>query len=345
MASSTSIRWLPVAALGLLIAQAALAAPSYRIELLHRGGGISPKLAGSISDNGSVVGVGVDSQTDESTMFRSYRGRKVQGLVESQNVHYPGSPQINDAGVVVGRYQRDYVEYGGMWTRDGELTDLAPLLGCDDSRDIYPKSIDDKGALLLSVTCMANGAKISGGFVVRDGVATQVPASDDKSVAVEAMNRRGQVIGELWNSNYRTQAFIWQEGKPMRRLTPGFDESYANALNDHGHVVGMTVTNLSWHPFLNDGSFKELPKCGTHEIWPMAINNDGWIAGNFDELGPQDAALIRDGQCATLASLLDESGTGWSSLKVDDMNNNGVIVGHGRFEGYRRAFIATPLGR
>jgi uncharacterized membrane protein len=132
----------------------------------------------------------------------------------------------------------------------------------------------------------------------------------------------------------------------LRQLAQGFDESYANALNDRGHVVGMTVTDLSWHPFLHDGSsIHELPKCGTHEVWPMAINNDGWIAGNFDGLGPQDAALIREGQCSTLQSLLDASGTGWSSLSVDDMNNSGVIVGHGRFEGYRRVFIATPLSR
>lgn len=345
MPSSISFRLLPAAIVSLLFAQATLAAPSYRIELLHRAGGISPKWAGSISDNGSVVGVGVDAATDESTMFRSRRGKKVEGLVESQNVHYPGMPQINNAGVVVGRYQRDYVEYGGMWAADGALTDLAAVVGCDDSRSIYPVSIDDKGALLLSVSCMVNGVKTEGGFVVRDGVATQMPAPPDKSVAVEAMNRRGQVIGELWNTNYRTQAFLWQEGKPFKRLTPGFDESYANALNDHGHVVGMTVTNLSWHPFLNDGTFKELPTCGTHEIWPMAINNDGWIAGNFDEVGPPVAALIRDGQCETLQSLLDDSSAGWTDLKVDDMNNSGVIVGHGRFEGYRRVFIATPLAR
>jgi probable HAF family extracellular repeat protein len=212
MPSSTSFRLLPVAAISLLLAQAALAAPSYRIEVLGRANGVAPKWAGSISDNDSVAGVGVDTPTGDSTMFRSRRGKKVEGLVETLNVHYPGSPQINNAGVVVGRYQRDYVEYGGMWTSDGVLTDLAPVLGCDDSRNIYPKSIDDKGALLLSVTCTVNGVKTEGGFVVRDGVVTQLPGPDDKSVAVEAMNKGGQVIGELWGSNYRTQAFIWQDG-------------------------------------------------------------------------------------------------------------------------------------
>lgn len=106
MRSLTSCRLLTAAALGLVVAQAAMAAPSYRIELLKKGNGVAPKWASSISDNGSVAGGGVDSLTGESVLFRSHRGKKVEALAETQDMHYPGEPQVNNAGVVVGRYQR-----------------------------------------------------------------------------------------------------------------------------------------------------------------------------------------------------------------------------------------------
>lgn len=347
MRSLTSCRLLTVFALGLVFAQAAMAAPGYRIELLKKGNGVTPKWASSISDNGSVAGGGVDGQTGESVSFRSHRGKKVEALAETQAMHYPGKPQVNNAGVVVGSYQRDWNNYGGVWAADGTLTDVGAIVGCDDSRGAYPQSINDAGAYVVEIDCPIGGVATRGGFLVRDGVAVKVPLSDGHVTFPTLINKRGQVAGVTDYLTVTPYVFIWEEGKPVRWLTPRGLEVYLEAMNDRGHVVGMKVTNLNWRPFLHDGkSMQELPLCGQQDVWPVAINNNGWIAGNFHGLGAsRDAALIRDGQCAELQSLLDDSGAGWSDLSADDMNNDGVIIGHGRFEGYRHVFIATPLSR
>lgn len=346
---SLKTRLLPLsmAVVGLLAAGAALAAPTYRIEVLGKGHGPAPKWASSISDNGSVAGGAVDSETGESVSFRAHRGKKVEALAETQAMHYPGKPQVSNAGVVVGRYQRDWDDHGGVWAADGTVTDLGPIVGCDDSRGVYPQSINDAGAYVVEIDCPIGGVSTRGGFLVRDGVAVKVPPSDGRVTFPILINRREQVVGVTDYLTGTPYAFIWEEGKPVRRLTPLGLEVYPEAMNDRGHLVGMKVINLTWTPFLHDGkAMRELPLCGQHDVWPVAISNDGWIAGNFYGLGvSRDAALIRDGQCAELQSLLDDSAAGWSELSADDMNNNGVIVGHGRFEGYRRVFIATPLSR
>jgi len=347
MRSLKSCRLLPVAALCLLTAHAAVAAPGYRIELVGKGHGVAPKWASSISDNGSIVGGAVDDQTEAGIQFRSHRGKKVEGLVESQGVHYPGNPQINNAGVVVGRYMRDWEERGGMWASDGTLTDLAPVVGCDDSRGVYPQAINDKGSLAIQVDCQINGVRTQGGFLVRDGVAMLLPTFNGKPTYPKAMNKRDQVAGGTEGANGELRAFIWQDGKSMQYVGRAGEDTYSFAISDRGHVVGMVSANLHWHPFLYDGkAMRELPKCNEREVWPVGVNGDDWIVGNFYDLGvPREAALVRNGECTELKSMLDGSGAGWTVLEADDINNDGVIVGHGLFEGYRRVFIATPLSR
>lgn len=333
--------------LGLLATAAAMAAPTYRIELVGKSNGLAPKWASSISDNGSIAGVANDSQTGKSVTFRSRRGKKVEALSDTKGMPYPGEPQLNNSGVVVGRYSTVGGDRGGVWASDGTLTDLAPVVGCDDSREVYPYAIGDNGAMLIYADCKSNGVPLQGGFLVRDGVAAMVPPLNGSPTYPSAMNKRGQVTGTTDYLTGDQHAFIWQEGKPIRQLSPAGQDAYPYSINDLGHVVGMKVINLTWTSFLHDGTaMRELPKCGTHDVWPLAINNDGWIAGNFhDSFFDREAALIRNGECAELRSLLDDSGASWTELSVDDMNNNGVIVGHGRFEGYRRVFVATPLSR
>lgn len=347
MASSTSFRLLPVAALSLLFAQAALAAPSYRIEVLKKADGVAPKWAGSISENGSVAGGGTEMATGEAVQFRARRGKRVEGLVESKGVHYPEEPQINNAGVVIGRYSIDWTDYGAMWAADGTLIDLAPLVGCADSQGVYPLAINDKGSLAIQVDCMINGARTQGTFLVRDGVAVMLPQVNGEPTYATAMNQRNQVAGEATGPNGKTRAFIWEEGKPMRQIGRADEDTYTAAISDRAHLVGMTSANLQWHPFFYDGKeMRDVPDCGAKEIWPVTINRDDLIVGNFHGVGvPSEAALVRDGTCTELKSMLDGSGASWTGLHADDMNNDGVIVGHGLFEGYRRVFIATPLVR
>jgi len=50
---------------------------------------------------------------------------------------------------------------------------------------------------------------------------------------------------------------------------------------------------------------------------------------------------VQEGQCYFLSALLDESGEGWHDLLLEDINDEGVIVGQGN----KGRFIATPVKR
>lgn len=346
--SDPGIRQLAAAAVvGLLVTGAASAAPSYRIEPIGKGHGIKPKTATAVNDNGQVVGVGNDTVTREKVIFVSKPGQKTNLLEQSRAVPYPGEPDVNNSGTVVGRYRRDGVDRGGQWSSDGTLTDLGALVGCSDPQDVYPQSINNAGDLALYVDCHIGGVRKMGGFFMHAGVATMLPNLGSGATYANALNGVGQITGSSGGPTGVQQAFIWKAGQPMQSLVPTGQESYGYAVNDLGHVVGMKVNNLVWTSFLHDGvALRELPRCDGKDIWPDAITNDGLIVGHtHDVWTPRHTALIRNGTCTLLSSLLDGSGTGWTETIAYDVNEAGVIVGAGKYNGGRRAFIATPLSR
>jgi uncharacterized membrane protein len=336
---------------GLLAASAAMAAPTYRIELISKAHGVAPKTPSAISDNGNVTGQAVESETGAYLKFVSRRGKKIEVLAQSRGPTFGGPPDVNNAGTVVGRYiNDDGRERGGMWSSDGTLTDLGELVGCAEPEGAYPGAINKAGVVAIHVDCHIDGVQVNGGVLLRDGVVTMMPSLNGGPTYANAMSDRMHVTGSSEvqvNGRKIQQAYIWQEGQEMRPLGTLGQESYGYGVNDKGHVVGMTVTNFDWQPFVYKGSaLRELPKCADDRtFWPVAISNDDSIVGYFRWSGPSQTGLIQNGECKLLGSLLDESGAGWTDLVAQDMNNERVIVGYGRYQGYQRAFIATPLSR
>lgn len=354
MRSLKSCRLLPVAALCLLTAHAAAAAPTYRIEQVSKAHGAVPKTVDAVSDNGSMTGLAKDSQTGQTLKFVSRRGGPIEVLSQSRGPTFGGPADVNNAGTVVGRYiNGNGEERGGMWSSDGTLTDLGEQVGCADPGGAYPAAINKAGVVLLELQCTIDGVPVMGGALLRNGVTTMMPALDGGSSYVSAMNNQGQVTGssevQLAGGGAVQQAFIWQDGQDMRPLGRRGDESSGIAINDKGHVIGVVADNQPTRPFLyKGGALLELPKCEGEDrlFWPVAIGNDDSIVGHYQWSGlPTQTGLIQNGECKLLGSLLDDSGAGWTDLSAHDMNNNGVIVGTGRYQGHPRSFIATPLSR
>ncbi|WP_374563985.1 hypothetical protein [Ideonella sp.] len=342
---------LSAACLGLLAAPAVMAAPTYRIELIPKAHGVAPKTPNAISDNGNIVGQGYDSETGQTLKFVSRNGKKVEALSNTNGPTFGGPPDVNNAGTVVGRYLNgDGQERGGMWSIDGTLTDLGEVVGCAEPQGAYPSAINKAGEVVLHVDCHIDGVKVNGGVLLRNGVSTMMPSLEGGSTYPYAMSNAGHVTGSSMvqvNGSAVQQAFIWQDGQPMRPLGTKGEESSGYAVNDKGHVIGVVGRGIDARPFLYKGAaLRELPKCDDSRLfWPVAISNDDSIVGYYQWSGPTQTGLIQNGQCALLQTLLDDSGAGWTDLLAQDMNNDGVIVGSGRYQGHRRAFIATPLSR
>ena len=87
----------------------------------------------------------------------------------------------------------------------------------------------------------------------------------------------------------------------------GDDGSDAKAVNDQVQIVGCS--GGSDYPVQNPHAF----------IWTKAT-------GMVD-----------------LNEVVDSSGSGWVLQCANDINNFGLIVGYGTYNGQQRAFLATPI--
>ena len=349
LSSQSVLQW-AAACLGLAVAGSALAAPpAYRIDMLERSNGIKPIWVTGISDNGNIVGCGRDSHTGTKVMFVKKSGKKAQALQGSSG-HCSNEGGVNDAGEVLSEYSRDegdgLTTQGALWTRDGELNDLEQLAGCDNPlMEGYTDvgDINQAGDVAFILRCNINGAPVRKSALWRKGKVTMLHGGE--STRVYSLNNLGQAAGVSG-----PHAATWEADGSLRLLSALADSqtSYARAINDLGHVVGhSTLSNFEMHGFLFDGdTTTELPMCeGKYYPGPTAITNDDLVVGGYGTRKNHHVALIQDGQCYALDSLLDATGANWTQLSARGTNNAGVIVGQGFYLGKEHSFIATPLAR
>ena len=104
---------------------------------------------------------------------------------------------------------------------------------------------------------------------------------------------------------FRQQSFLWHNGE-MQVI-----DGLASALNDQGQVVGWSGCDLSAKA----------------------------LAGAIEA---PSAFLWQKGELIDLNDLLPPE-SGWRLTRANDINNNGQIVGHGKFNDNTRAFLLTPI--
>lgn len=130
---------------------------------------------------------------------------------------------------------------------------------------------------------------------------------------------------------------------------------FVEDINDSGIVSGSVGKPFpaSFHAVICDTnkpnpSFTEIPLppgsfIGSHG---SAINNNGdvvgtcWTSTSFDV--DQNAYIFSGGVPTDLNNLI-ASNSGWKLQFANDINDNGVIVGTGRFNGQQRGFLLAPV--
>lgn len=340
-----------IAGLGLLCATAAFAAPpTYQIAMLAKSNGIKTKFANAISDNGNVTGCGREIHTGADGNYLAAAGGKPVFLNGPKG--YCGAEgAVNDAGDVLGKYARGQGNIGtvqsALWSRDGTMTDLEVLAGCDKALSQGYSSLgalNQAGDVAFTVNCKISGSTAVSAVLWRQGKATFLAKAGGQQPRINGMNNLGQVAGTVDD-----QAVVWQPDGSARKLgTLGGSTAFAKAINDAGHVVGDSALSTGENRgFVFDGqSMKELPICGgKFSPFPVGISNEGLIVAGYGNQRRHHVGLIQDGQCYALDALFDGSGADWTDLYATGMNNAGVIIGRGTYQGAERSFIATPVKR
>jgi probable HAF family extracellular repeat protein len=163
------------------------------------------------------------------------------------------------------------------------------------------------------------------------------------------VDSRGRVAGTMiWvtGGTVRSQAFIWDQGAPvlLGSLTGG--NSFAYAINASGQVAGSAdlrreeterafvwsngvIVDLWWLP--------DTIASRAHDL-----NNLGHVVGvSSTDSGFERATLWLDGETYNLNDLIDPT-SGWQLQSATSIDDAGVIVGYGDFDGSLHAYMLIP---
>ncbi len=357
----------------LLTTAAALAAPTYTVEVLNLPAGTDEGQGNSINASGAVVG----------------QARPTGGFFQAMLWPSGSSTPTALAGVI------------------GQSTSVAN--GINDAGDLTTVAgFDTPGSATGGTAHFWNGTTLSD--IGKLGLGT--PVGILSSIG-NAVNNFDEVVGNAWASDAATgneEAFIWQGGTLTGLgLLGGCTESDAADINNNSQIVGTASGSITclpsqavvWagpaaspvsinavlaaagHPDnitlatgINDSGavlgqrtanskgrcvvFTPTPAPTAVDIGylgvdgnlldtcvPGKINNLGEVAARqTGNLNPSGIALLYSGGTLyDLNTLLDPaSDAAWELLGATDINDSGTITGWGRFNGQLRAFRAIRTG-
>jgi len=315
------------------------AAQSYTITDL------GPGQAFAINGLGDVV---VQSYPSGNSFVWSPGGKQLS--LTPLTAGYPTTPYgINNQGLVVGLSSNGQGFAAALWT-NGVPLDLGNLgapgcagTGINASAEVagYCFLLDGRTEAFLwsKATGMQGLASLQGG---------------GGSVA-QAINRFGQVVGYAPDlAHTPSYAFIWSKttgkAKNLGKL-PGYDSSFAYAINDLGQVAGGSQClncSLSGHATLwskTKGSMLDLGVLpGAPDSFAFGLNNVGQVVGVSDYSATNELHAFVWSPSTGMLDLnnLIPANSGWVLQLANAINDKGQIVGYGTLNGQTEAFLLTP---
>ncbi len=254
---------------------------------------------------------------------------------------------INDAGKVTG-YSTDAAGFahGFVFSTAGGLTDIG---GNGSSGSIFAQHINTSG----QVAGFSSSAGIDQSFRFSPPATmvnlTPIPnAPAPATLTAYGMNDVGRIVGAGSSPSGFNRAFSSDAGgTTVTEIgTLGGDESFAYAINNAGKIVGTSSSlSIDTHAFLfTDGAgMTDLGTLGGYVSSAFALDTAGNVVGAAqDGAGVMHAFVwsatlgMRDlNECVPVNS-------GWVLNEARGINDAGVIVGSGTFNGQTRAFLLTP---
>jgi probable HAF family extracellular repeat protein len=218
-----------------------------------------------------------------------------------------------------------------LWTA-GSMSDLGELGG------FVPVGINDKGQIAGNIG--------GSGFLLNNGVLTNLGTLGGVGVRANAINNHGQVTGVSSTKTGETHSFLWERGQ-MKDI----GAFWAQGINDHGEVAGykmdvstacppsQTTRSVYWEAsqtsVLSALASDSCPGTGSRAL---AINDKGVIAGYVQSSGGFPAAVRWTGGVVTPLSVPCV----WAAATA--INKKGQVIGSCKVKiGVpEKAFILTP---
>lgn len=244
-----------------------------------------------LNNEGQIVGTVLKPGYDYSLAV--YSNGAFQSLGGSPNA---SATAINDAGQIAGDQVRGFQAFfysGGTFTNIGVLPGdgISAARGIAPNGDVLAVSIGSPGLAYHPV-------------LFSNGTLTPVAGSTGLSSEVSGINSKGQVVGSefIVKGSGVGEAVLFSGGQAqLLGFLPGsgVSESFANAVNDSGVIVGGNLNSIYARAFV-DYSGTGLVDLNSLLVngsgWVLedasAVNNEGQIAGSGLYQGRNEAFLL-----------------------------------------------------
>ena len=264
------------------------------------------------------------------------------GFVDSGGTYttleYPGSGesndttgvQINDSGVVIGKFNTVAFSYSGG--SGGTYTEID-----------YPKSTMTVASGINATGVIAGyyttGLKaLASGYVYSDGTYTRIKYPKSKDTYVTAIDTSGAVAG-YYIKGSQEFGFADSGGKYTRIKFPKSSETVVEAMSPSGALAGYYLEENKEYGFMySGGTYTRLRFPGSTQTNATAINASGEVAGDYVK-GSEDESfgfVYSDGTYATISI------PGATETYVTGINANGQVTGRYFEDSAYFGFIATP---
>jgi probable HAF family extracellular repeat protein len=182
-----------------------------------------------------------------------------------------------------------------------------------------------------------------------EGEIKELPTIDsDPDGVVNAINDKGQAVGQTGSCTSLTRAVFWHDGRPTDLGTPEGLLLVPLSINNRSQIVGLAVSvdGATIVAFLwQNGVVKSLGTLSP-DVFSLAlgINDNGQVVGDScDESFSCRAFLWQNGTMTELNNLVDDRNAPFLE-NANSINSRGQIAGKTTVQGTEiaDAFLATP---
>lgn len=271
-----------------------------------------------INDNGDITGT--SSFTDRPTRAFLWSHGVITDISDGGTLNYAGDINNRKEVFLDGNL-------GETIYQNGLFHSIFPL------SNQYFVAINNLGVVL--------GEDAAGGFLLTNNMVEQRISFSN---VVTSINDKNQLAGVYYGpGNVITHAALWQNPSSYPQdlgtlgSTPNVTMSNAYAINNHGHVAGVSYMGQYWgshwgayrHGFLfHDGVMHDLGTLGYNESFAYTMNDADTILGYCANYYPPPYAstffVYQSGKMYDLNTLIVTRG--WKLMNLGEINNAGQIV-------------------
>lgn len=242
----------------------------------------------AINTQGNVVG---NSQTNQG--FRAFfYANGTMTDIGTLGGNFTGASGINDSNSIVGTSQTATFQARAFLYSGGMMTDLGTLGGSSSQA----LGINNAGQV---VGTSLNASGQNRAFIFENGAMVDLGTLGGQHSQGTAINEHGVVAGYSRIANGDTHAFVSSSSGliDIGVLGPNGVNSLAYGINNHGDVVGTSVSTTETSAFLySNGVLHNLndllpANSGWHLIEARGINDNGQITG-YGTLNGQTRAFV-----------------------------------------------------